>query len=99
MSNVTLRGFTDASRVDESAYPTAFGATGSAGMARLPVEDTPVYDGTGKTRTGIRRFGAVGNDANDDTRDGKTTILKAGDLPSRGFDKARGPQYLIPLYK
>ena len=26
-------------------------------------------------------------------------ILKAEDLPSRGFKKERGPQYLVPLYK
>ena len=33
------------------------------------------------------------------TRDGQTTTILAEDLPSRGFDKSRGPQYLIPLYK
>ena len=34
-----------------------------------------------------------------DMRGGKTAIAKAEDLPLRGFDKSRGPQYLIPLYK
>ena len=33
------------------------------------------------------------------TQNGSTHILKSIDLPSRGFDKSRGPQYLIPLYK
>jgi len=32
-------------------------------------------------------------------QNGKTTIIKAEDLPLRGFEKSRGPQYLIPLYK
>jgi hypothetical protein len=39
-------------------------------------------------RTAIRR-----------TTNGRTTILKAADCPSRQFKKSRGPQYLIPLYK
>jgi hypothetical protein len=33
------------------------------------------------------------------TRDGKTILLKAEDLPSRKFKKERGPQYMLPLYK
>ncbi|MGB1131095.1 MAG: hypothetical protein ACPG4K_13675, partial [Haloferula sp.] len=33
------------------------------------------------------------------TRGDQTIILKHEDLPSRGFEKTRGPQYLVPLYK
>ena len=44
--------------------------------------------GAGMDRTAIRH-----------TRDGRTTLLKAADLPLRGFDLSRGPQYLIPLCK
>jgi len=67
VSNVTLAGFDDAGNIDERVYPAAFGEKGDAGMARLPVEDTPVYQTNGKTLTGVRRFGAIGNGVNDDS--------------------------------
>jgi hypothetical protein len=33
------------------------------------------------------------------TQAGKATVIKAEELPLRGFPEARGPQYMIPLYK
>ena len=33
------------------------------------------------------------------TRDGQTTVIRGQDLPSRGFEPDRGPQYVIPLYR
>lgn len=51
------------------------------------------------TATQARRSVAYFHTAIRDMRGGKTTIVKAEDLPLRGFDKSRGPQYLIPLYK
>lgn len=68
VSNVTLSGFADAHKVDERVHPAAFGKQGEQGMARLPVEETPVYQADGKASTGVRRFGAIGNGANDDSR-------------------------------
>ena len=67
VSDVMLEGFGDARRVDEWVHPAAFGEKDGEGMARLPVEDTPVYQGSGGKSTEIRRFGAVGNGANDDS--------------------------------
>ena len=49
MSNVTLDGFADARKGDEWVHPAAFGEQDDKGMARLPVEEAPVYDGEGKT--------------------------------------------------
>lgn len=68
VSNVALDGFENAREVEEWAYPKAFGASGSKGMARLPIEETPVYEGNEKSRTGVQRFGAVGNGTIDDSR-------------------------------
>lgn len=33
------------------------------------------------------------------SRGDKTTLLKSIELPSRSFEKTRGPQYFVPLYK
>ena len=33
------------------------------------------------------------------SRGNKITLLKSPELPSRGFEKTRGPQYFVPLYK
>jgi hypothetical protein len=67
VSNVTVRGFDDARHIDEWVYPRIYGDTGEKAMPRLPVEETPVYDRKGKTTSGIRRFGAIGNGVNDDS--------------------------------
>jgi len=67
VSNVKLDGFGDARLIEEFVYPKTFGASAAKGMPRLPVEDTPVYDGAGKSSTGVRRFGAIGNGVNDDS--------------------------------
>ncbi len=68
VSNVTLKGFADARAIDQWVYPRAFGAPESKAMARLPIEDTPVYRHARKTSTGVRRFGAVGNGSRDDSK-------------------------------
>jgi hypothetical protein len=65
VSNVTLKGFADARSIDQWVYPRAFGKTGP--MARLTIEDTPIYRGHKKTITGVRRFGALGNGVHDDS--------------------------------
>ena len=67
ISNVTLTGFDDARHIDEWVNPRIYGETGGRAMPRLPLEETPVYTGSGKTSTGIRRFGAIGNGVNDDS--------------------------------
>ena len=67
VSNVTLTGFDDARNVDEWVSPAAAGETGQAVMARLPVEKTPLWQPHGKSSTGVRRFGAIGDGANDDS--------------------------------
>ncbi|MEI6175742.1 MAG: glycosyl hydrolase family 28-related protein [Verrucomicrobiota bacterium] len=67
VSNVTLSGFDDAGKIDERVSPVVFGEKGAMGMARLSVEETPVYQGQGKPSTGVRRFGAIGNGVNDDS--------------------------------
>ena len=67
VSNVTLTGFDDAGQVAEQVFPAAFGDKEGKGMARLPMEETPVYQTNGKTSTGVRRFGAIGNGVNDDS--------------------------------
>lgn len=66
VSNVTLAGFDDAGKIDERVSPAAFGEKEAKGMARLPVEETPVYQTSGKSAVGVRRFGAIGNGVNDD---------------------------------
>ncbi len=67
VSNVTLTGFDDAGQVAEQVFPAAFGDKEGKGMARLPMEETPVYQTKGKASTGVRRFGAIGNGVNDDS--------------------------------
>jgi len=67
VSNVTLDGFDDAGKIDERVSPAAFGEKGATGMARLPVEETPIYQTKGKPSTGVRRFGAICNGVNDDS--------------------------------
>ena len=67
VSNVKLSGFDDAGEIDERVFPAAFGAKEAKGMARLPVEETPVYQTSGKSPVGVRRFGAIGNGVNDDS--------------------------------
>ncbi|HHJ10124.1 MAG TPA: hypothetical protein ENK25_04445 [Bacteroidetes bacterium] len=67
VSNVTLSGFDDARYIDEWVSPRVYGETGGKAMPRLPVEETPVYQGNGKGTTGVRRFGAIGNGVNDDS--------------------------------
>lgn len=67
VSNVTLTGFDDARHIDELVYPRVFGETGKKAMPRLPVEETPVYMRKGKTTSGVRCFGAIGNGINDDS--------------------------------
>jgi len=67
VSNVTLSGFDDAGKIDESVCPAAFGDTHGKGMARLPVEGTPVYQTNGRRSTGVHFFGAIGNGVNDDS--------------------------------
>jgi len=67
VSNVKIAGFDDSGIVDERVFPAAFGEKEGKGMARLPVEETPVYKPTGKGTTGVRRFGAIGNGVNDDS--------------------------------
>ncbi len=66
VSNVNMSGFDDARGIDEYVFPSAFGGIGGKGMGRLPMEETPVYQSDGKGKTGIRRFGAIGNGVNDD---------------------------------
>ncbi|MGB1130165.1 MAG: GDSL-type esterase/lipase family protein, partial [Haloferula sp.] len=67
VSKVRVVGFEDAREIDEWVHPTAFGAAGEAGMARLPVEETPIHQSAGKTRTGVRKFGARGDGVTDDS--------------------------------
>lgn len=67
ISNVTLTGFDDARHIDEWVYPRIYGETGEKAMPRLPVEETPVYMRKGKTTSGVRCFGAIGNGINDDS--------------------------------
>jgi hypothetical protein len=67
VSNVDTTGFDDARHIDEWVHPRAFGETAKGkGMPRLPVEETPVWRPTGRT-TGIRAFGAIGNEASDNS--------------------------------
>ena len=56
VSNVTLGGFADARHIDESVHPAARVGNGGQSMARLPVEDTPVYQASGKATTGVWWF-------------------------------------------
>lgn len=65
VSNVTVTGFDDAGTIQERVSPAAFGD--KPGMARLPIEETPVYQKSAKSPAGIRRFGAIGNGVNDDS--------------------------------
>jgi len=67
VSNVTLTGFDDARHIDEWVYPRVYGESGEKAMPRLPVEETPVYKRKGKTTSGVRCFGAIGNGINDDS--------------------------------
>ena len=65
-SNVTLAGFADARTIAEEVFPEAVGVRDGSGMARLPIEETPVRRKLGGAPVGVRRFGAIGNGANDD---------------------------------
>ncbi|MCP4314305.1 MAG: hypothetical protein GY790_23875 [Bacteroidetes bacterium] len=67
VSNVKLTGFDDARHIDEWVLPRAYGETGEKAMARLSIEETPIYKGSGKTTSGVRLFGALGNGINDDS--------------------------------
>jgi hypothetical protein len=67
VSNVETKGFGDSRHIDEWVHPRAFGETAEGkGMPRLPIEETPVWTPSGRT-TGIRAFGAIGNESNDDS--------------------------------
>ena len=55
----------EVSRIDEWVHPGAVGH--DDGMGRLPIEDTPLYDGNGRDAVGVRPFGAIGNGVNDDS--------------------------------
>jgi len=67
VSNVTLAGFDDAEKIDEKVSPAAFANKNGKGMVRLPIEETPIYQKTRRSSTGIRRYGAIGNGVNDDS--------------------------------
>jgi len=66
VSNVTTRGFGDARHIEEWVHPHIMGDAGKEGMARLPIEETPVYVASGII-SGVRDFGAIGNGINDDS--------------------------------
>lgn len=67
VSNVTLSGFDDAKSIEEMVVPSHFGNQQNKGMSRLPIEETPIYQESGKVKTGVRCFGAIGNGVNDDS--------------------------------
>ena len=63
VSNVATRGFGDARHIDELVYPAC---ERKAGMGRLPIEETPVYAGRGRS-AGVREFGAKCDGVSDDS--------------------------------
>ena len=69
VSHVDIEGFDDAGHIDERVYLGSIGnETTKQVMPRLRIEDTPIYQpSSGGVTTGIRGFGAIGNEANDDS--------------------------------
>jgi len=67
VSNVDTRGFGDAGHIAEFVHPHVIGGAAEAEtMARLPIEETPVWMPAGRS-TGVREFGALGTGADDDS--------------------------------
>lgn len=66
VSNVETAGFEDAGQIETLVHPDIQIGEARDRMPRLPIEETPVWQPHGRS-TGVRDFGALGNDANDDS--------------------------------
>lgn len=65
-SGVRNPGTKDTVHIAEWVCPGAREAMDGKGMARLPIEETPIYVAAGES-AGVRAFGAIGNGVNDDS--------------------------------
>lgn len=65
-ADVDVAGFDDAGTIARRVHPPCPLPTGGDAMARLPIEETPVYVPSGSS-IGVRAFGAIGNGVNDDS--------------------------------